>query len=187
MQHHDSIKKRADKILDECCREYKSYLFKYAYFRTENDKDAAEDCVQEALIVFYKRLLKGEEFEHPKAFLYRTVDNFVKEYLKEKSKAIKQQVPLYSDEAVQLSSYEQQLENVDDKTEKEIINSLIESLSDNDKDIYISRYIDALSVKDIAEKYSISISAVTTRLLRLRQKVYDGLRKELKERGLSDE
>lgn len=187
MQHHENLKKKADKILDECCREYKTYLFKYAFLRTGNDKDAAEDCVQEALMIFYKRLLKGEEFEHPKAFLYRTVDNLIKEFLREKKKQTDKQIPLDSNEAESIGSFDKHFENIDERVENEIIANVISTLSENDKQIYISRYVENLSVKEISEKLSISVSAVTTRLLRLRERVSTKVRQELKERGIFDE
>ena len=41
----------ADKLLEEYCRQYKESLYKYAYLRTGHDKDAAEDCIQEAFMV----------------------------------------------------------------------------------------------------------------------------------------
>lgn len=178
-------KKRADELLDEYCKKYKSVLFKYAYLRTGNNREAADDCVQEAYVIIYKRMLKGETFAQPKAFLYRTVDNLVKEYLREFKTRIKMNISLESGEAGSLTSPASEYDGINPQDEEEIIKLILNSLSDSDKILYRSRYIEHLSVKDISERFGLSVSAVTTRLLRLRGKIGDKLEKELNERGIS--
>ena len=69
-----SEKKRADALLQECYDQYRIRLFNYCLSRLDS-REAADDCVQETFIVFYNKLLDGEEFENPRAFLYRTADN----------------------------------------------------------------------------------------------------------------
>ena len=175
------IKKKADKLLEEYCQNYKTSLYKYAYLRTGHDKDAAEDCVQEAFMVIYKRLCKGEEFSQPKAFLYRTVDNFVKEHLKDVEKRKKIQDATATENAF----YELPVfDNLDEQTENEIIKAVFKEMSDKEKVIYRKRYIEKCNVRDIANEYNISVSTVTTRLYRIRQKAEDIVKRELSERGI---
>ncbi len=175
------IKKNADKLLEEYCQNYKTSLYKYAYLRTGHDKDAAEDCVQEAFMVIYKRLRKGEEFSQPKAFLYRTVDNFVKEHLKDLQKRKKIQDATMGESAFfELPVFQ----NLDEQTENEIINAVFKKMSDKEKVIYRKRYIEKCNVRDIATEYNISVSTVTTRLYRIRQKAEDIVKRELSERGI---
>lgn len=175
------MKKKADKLLEEYCQKFKTSLYKYAYLRTEHDKDAAEDCVQEAFIIIYKRLCKGEEFAQPKAFLYRTVDNFVKEHIKDMQKQKKIQDMVTPENAfLKLSVFD----SVDEQTENEIIKAVFAQMSDKEKVIYKRRYIDKCNVRDIAKEYNISVSAVTTRLYRIRQKAEEKVKQELTERGI---
>ncbi len=175
------IKKKADKLLEEYCQNYKTCLYKYAYLRTGHDKDAAEDCIQEAFMVIYKRLCKGEEFSHPKAFLYRTVDNFVKEHLKDIEKRKKVQDAT----ATENMFFEMPVfDNLDEQTENEIIKAVFKEMSDKEKVIYRKRYIEKCNVRDIANEYNISVSTVTTRLYRIRQKAEDIVKRELSERGI---
>lgn len=176
-------KKKADKLLEEYCQNYKTNLYKYAYLRTGHDKNAAEDCVQEAFMVIYKRLCKGEDFLQPKAFLYRTVDNFVKEHLKDLQKQKKIQDATTVDGAFfELPVFE----TLDEQTEDEIIKAVFKEMSDKEKVIYRRRYIDKCNVRDIAEEYNISVSTVTTRLYRIRQKAEEIVKRELSERGISE-
>lgn len=175
-----NIKKKADKLLEEYCQQYKTSLYKYAYLRTGHDKDAAEDCVQEAFMIIYKRLCKGEEFLQPKAFLYRTVDNFVKEHLKDVEKRKKIQNSTSENTFFELSVFD----NLDEQTETEIINAVFKEMNDKEKVIYRKRYIEKYSVRDIANEYNISVSTVTTRLYRIRQKAENIVKQELSERGI---
>lgn len=177
----NKVKNRADKILEEYCQKYKTSLYKYAYLRTDHDKDAAEDCVQEAFMVIYKRLCKGEEFQQPKAFLYRTLDNFVKEHNKNLKKQKKvQDAVTYENTVFELPI----MKNLDVQGEDEIIRAVFQAMPDKDKVIYRRRYIDKYSVKDIAKEYNISVSSVTTRLYRIRQNAEKIIKSELEERGI---
>ena len=173
-------KTNANKLLEEYCRQYKELLYKYAYLRTGHDKNAAEDCVQEAFMVIYRRLKKGEEFKEPKAFLYRTVDNLVKVHLRDMKKRQK-----IDDEVVrqELSQWNI-LDNLAPETEEEIIRVALSEMNDSEKVIYKQRYIENKNIKEIAQQYNLSITAVTTRLYRIRQKVEARVKQELQERGI---
>lgn len=174
-------KRNADKLLEDYCRQYKEILYKYAYLRTGHDKNAAEDCVQEAFMVIYRRIKKGEEFKEPKAFLYRTVDNFIKKHLRDEKKRQK------ISEAVvpEVTSQWDILDRLAPETEEEIINAALSEMNDTERIIYRRRYIENKNVKEIAQQYHLSVTAVTTRLYRIRQKVEARVRQELKERGIS--
>lgn len=168
-------------MLEKYCRDYKTSLYKYAYLRTDHDKDAAEDCVQEAFMIIYKRLCKGEEFEQPRAFLYRTLDNLVKEHIKSLKKRKKiQETVTYENTFFELPVFKE----LDERSENEIIRAVLNGMQDKDKVIYKRRYIDKYSVKDIAKEYNISVSSVTTRLYRIRQNAEKIIRCELEERGI---
>ena len=89
-----SEKKRANALLQECYNEYRIRLFNYCLSRLDGSREAADDCVQETFIVFYDRLLDGEQFENPRAFLYRTADNFVKRQKQKAASELRREVPL---------------------------------------------------------------------------------------------
>lgn len=174
-------KKKIDKLLEEYCRQYKELLYKYAYLRTGHDKAAAEDCVQDAFMIIYRKMKKGEEFAQPKAFLYRTVDNLIKEHLRSVQKQQKINEKMLNNSGPQEFNI---YEHLEPRTEAEIISTALNEMNDTEKILYKRRYIENKNVREIAEEFKISVTAVTTRLYRIRQKVEDKVQHELKERGI---
>ena len=166
-----SEKKRANALLQECYDQYRLKLFNYCLSRLDGSREAADDCVQETFIVFYNKLLDGEEFENPRAFLYRTADNFVKRQKQKDAVELKRSIPL--DEAADVGVTDEYLSRLDLIDYEEIAKILLNLLTDEEKQIYDLRYIRKQGVEDIAEQLGISRPAASMRLMRLRNKIKD--------------
>lgn len=95
-------KRQADALLQQCYADYRIKLFNYCLARLDGSREAADDCVQEAFIVFYDKLLEGVDFDNLRAFLYRTADNFVKRHKQQIASEAKHNVSL--DEARDFAS-----------------------------------------------------------------------------------
>ncbi len=161
-------KSKADKILskyyDDCYRS----LLKYCRVRLGKYESHAHDCVQDAFIVLYNKLTDGENIENPRAFLYRTADNFIRRTVKECSKQLKRNVSLDDVSAITSSS----VSVINDTLDYEkCAEALIDMLSDYDKQIYIMKYIEKLSIGEIAVSLNISPAAAAKRLQRMRDKI----------------
>lgn len=167
-----SKKKRANALLQECYNEYRIRLFNYCLSRLDGSREAADDCVQETFVVFYDRLLEGEEFENPRAFLYRTADNFVKRQKRKEAVELRREVPLDSVSHIGVGDeeYESRLEGID---LGEFAEWLISLLTDEEKELYALRYQQRIGVGEIAERLGISRPAASMRLVRLRNKIKD--------------
>lgn len=165
-----SEKKNANLILQKCYDEYRTKLFSYCLSRLDGAREAADDCVQEAFIVFYNRLLSGEKFENPRAFLYRTADNFVKRQKQEAATALRHEVPLESAENIGISDeeYTARLDLID---YEKCAMLLLNLLTDEEKQLYNLRYVQKNGVEEIAEMLGISRPAASMRLMRLRNKI----------------
>lgn len=139
-------KRRADAMLQQCYAEYRLKLFNYCLSRLDGMREAADDCVQEAFVVFYNKLLSGEEFENPRAFLYRTADNFVK---RQKAAAeLRREIPL--DCARDFASNDIELnERLNSIDYDECAKRLIKELTDEEKQLYDFRYQQKLGVEEI--------------------------------------
>lgn len=163
-------KQRANALLQKYYSEYRTKLFAYCLSRLDGARETADDCVQEAFIVFYNRLLSGEEFENPRAFLYRTADNFVKREKQKAATEMRREIPLESarDIAVNDEDFTARLDAIDYEMFAE---TLIALLSDEEKIIYDLRYTQKISVEEIANTLGISRPAASMRLMRLRNKI----------------
>ena len=167
-----SVKKRATDLLQQCYDDYRLKLFNYCLARLSGEREAADDCAQEAFLVFNKRLLDGEEFENPRAFLYRTAENFVKRRQEQITNETKRIVPLEAaeDAAVSDEFYTETLASIDFDA---LAKRLIDELSEDEKTLYNLRYIQNTRVDEIALALNISRPAASMRLVRLKTKITD--------------
>ena len=155
--------KQVNKLFEECYAEYRIKLFNYCLARLSGNREEADDCVQETFTLFYKKLKSGEEFEHPRAFLYRTADNFVSRQKEKNAKDSKRNVEIVTE-----TEFFQRLEEIDfDAFAKE----LLSLLSEKEKEIYSLRYIEKMSVEEMAKKSGVSRPAMSMKLMRLRNKI----------------
>ena len=167
-----SVKKRATDLLQQCYDDYRLKLFNYCLARLSGEREAADDCVQEAFLVFSQRMFDGEEFENPRAFLYRTAENFVKRRQEQITRETKRNVPLEAaeDAAVSDEIYTETLDSIDFDA---LAKHLIDELSEDEKKLYNLRYIQNTRVDEIALALNISRPAASMRLVRLKTKITD--------------
>ena len=168
-------KKNADEILRQTYSTYSEKIGRYCNIKLKN-RSEADDCVQECFIVFYRRVLRGEEIENIGAFLYKTADNLIKTQWRQDKKNNK--VVSLDDVAETVSAPETtDCSNIDfDFCAYKIINSL----NEKEKEIYKLKYVDGKSIVDVSYELNISFDAVAKRLSRLRQKVRDIIAEEMK-------
>lgn len=152
-------------IFEQCYKEYYQSLINFAHARLRESSDFCEDCVQEAFLVLYNCLQAGEEFEYPRAFLYKTLDNIIK----------KQKTKIMTDEmnTVSLDDPKNSMEiAVHDAIDYEkYIKILEDSLDEDEKFIYTEKYVNEKKIEQIAIENNLSVGAVTMRLSRLRKKL----------------
>ncbi len=170
MNDKNRIRKPADKLVSECFKEYRLKLFRYCLARLDGSREDADDCVQDAFLVFQKTLAEGKTVENPRAFLYRTAENFVKRRKEENAKAAKRNVPLEFAENTVTVEYDY-LRAVDETDYDLLAEKLINTLTPNEKQLYDLRYRQKNEVNQIAGFLGISPAAVSMRLMRLRDKV----------------
>ena len=168
-------KKRADEQLRRAYDTYYEKIARFCNIKLKN-RNEAEDCVQECFMVYYKRILSGEEIGNTGAFLYKIADNLVKTQWRQDKKA-NNILPL-DDLAESLSATEViDCSNIDfDSCAERIINILDEK----EQFLYKLKYTDQKSIAEIAEELNISFDATAKRLSRLRQKVKEMVEEEMK-------
>lgn len=161
-------KSDADIILSKCYDDCYQSILKYCRVRLGKFDSHAHDCVQESFIILYSKLKSGEAIDNPRAFLYRTADNFIKRTVKECSKQQSRNIPLEEIYAVTVSSVPM---IPDDFDYDKYAEALISKLNEDEKQIYSMKYSDKMSIGEIAVYLNISPAAAAKRLQRMRDKV----------------
>ena len=157
-------------VLKECYAEYRIKLFNYCLARLDGEREDADDCVQDSFLVLQQKLNSGEVIENPRAFLYRTADNFVRRRKEDRAKAKQRNVPLeYAEDIASVDA--DYLAAVDETDYDLLAEELIKTLSDDEKALYDLRFVRRTAVNDIAVMLEISPAAVSMRLKRLKEKV----------------
>lgn len=168
-------KKRADELLRQSYDTYYEKIARFCNIKLKN-RNEAEDCVQECFMVYYKRILRGEEIGNTGAYLYKIADNLVKTQWRQDKKA--NNIISLEDVAETLATDEVfDYGNMDyDSCAERIIGTLDEK----EQYLYKLKYTDRKSIAEIAEELNISFDATAKRLSRLRQKVKVIIEKEMK-------
>ena len=162
--------RNAEKVFEQCYKDYRIKIFNYCLSRLEGSREKADDCTQETFIVFYNKLLDGEKFENPRAFIYRTADNFIKRQKQRTATELKYEIPL--EKAAEIEAFDDEYASVLNQIDyDECAKLLLNKLDEEELKIYRLRYIENNKVEAIAEQLGISRPAASMRLLRLRNKI----------------
>ncbi len=165
-------KKQLDIEFNRIYKLYVESIYKFCLSKLSCNEEYAKDCTQDTFLIFYKRLKSGEEFEIPRAFLYRTANNFVKRKHEEIKKTLSNQTAL-EDGNILLSDNMAKVEiNVDFKLFQQRLNEI---LSEEEKLIYTKRFVEAQSIENIATELKISKHYCTVKISRLRKKIREQL------------
>ena len=165
-----SAKKQTTALLQQLYDDYRLKLFNFCLARLSGERESADDCVQEAFLVLGSKLKNGEEIENPRAFLYRTAENFVRRRQEQIAKDTKRLVPLEkaTEAATNDEVFSDAIENIDYDA---LAEKLMDTLGDDEKLLYNLRYIQNTRVDEIATILNISRPAVSMRLVRLKIKI----------------
>ena len=142
-------KAAADEKLHQAYSMYGVLLTKYCTVRLGEAIASVDDCIQNAFLIYYNKILNGETIENPKAFLYRGTD-------------------LETAENISVDESFERTADLDYDYLKEI---LINKLSEDEQLLYQQKYVQRLSLKELGDYYSIKPAAVANRTSRLRTKI----------------
>lgn len=149
-------------------RDYDRYFIniqRFCMVKLKN-QEQADDCVQECFFILYEHYRKDEDIKNVAGFLYKIADNLIKTQWRENQKAEKiVQIDALSDT---IPAKEDTYSDVDYDV---LAEKLLQTLNDNEKELYKLKYIENKSIEEISKELSMNYQAVAKRLSRLRQKV----------------
>jgi len=140
-------------------------IFRHCYFRV-SDRDKAKDLMQETFMRTWQFVSEGKEIQNMKAYLYQVANNLIiHQYRKKKEVSLDDLQEDGFDPGFDDRSH---LENF--IAGKEAI-EILPMLDDLYREVVVMRYIDDMSVSEIAQVLRISENVVSVRLHRALRKL----------------
>jgi RNA polymerase sigma factor (sigma-70 family) len=149
---------------------YYNQILNYCRYHLGFNLEAAEECTQEVFAIYFIKS-KAVVIYNPKAWLYRTADNYINRYKRALEKESHKIMSLSnSDIEERYLFYEQ---DFDSSTENYIniensIEEILSNLNSEERKLYKLHYKDNLSLKELSLTYGISIPATKSKLHRLK-------------------
>lgn len=155
MEHHTTQ-------LTQAYEEYGDAIFRYCFYKI-SDREKALDFVQETFTRTWQYLVNGNEIGNMKTFLYTTARHIViDEYRKKKTVSL----DAFIDEGFEPYVDMDAAENLYTKLDAAKVIESIHTLPETYSSIIVMRYVNDLSVKDIAQIVNETENVVSVRIHR---------------------
>jgi len=161
------LKARDLKSLEYLIDNYSNFVFKVSY-SVLNNLESSEECTNDVMLKVWDNInsFKGDITQFPKWLVVITkrqgIDMLRKEK-KHKNNIVLEDKIMYFTKGVE--------EEVQEKISVENINEKVQALDKNSREVIIRKSFKGETVNDISRDLGISISAVSNRLLRARQRL----------------
>lgn len=153
--------------------QYSDAIFRYCLYQTSN-REKALDLTQDTFIKTWEYLSSGSKVENIKAFLYKVANNLIIDYRrKKKSESLDQMMEKGLDIGNGINDVEQ-AENI---YEKNTILQAMNQLEEKYRNVLTLRFIENLSVKEIAKVLKKTENNISVRIHRGIQKLKEILEK----------
>lgn len=152
---------------------YINRIYRFVFFKVNNVHDA-QDLTAETFLKLWQYIKEGKEIDNLNAFIYIVARNAVIDFYREKKK--RQTESLEESDASELIDEGKNLleEQIIGSDLKEVLAGL-ESLKDEYREVIALRFLDELSISEIAEVLNKSKGAVRVLLHRALQALKDNV------------
>ncbi|NLJ30476.1 MAG: sigma-70 family RNA polymerase sigma factor [Clostridiales bacterium] len=162
---------------DEAAEQYYTEILAYCRYHLNFDRPTAEECTQDVFAAFFE-YSADSEIRFPRAWLYRTADNYINRYRRcmEKQKATILTFPEEENHAIwgnPALTYNQDFDRIFDRSIniEKYAERVVACLSRDELKLYRLYYQDHLSLNEIAEIYALTYKAASNRLYRIKIKL----------------
>ncbi len=157
--------------------EYSDGLFRYALFKTSN-RELALDIVQDTFTSVWEYIAKNGKIDNIRAFLYRTLNNrIIDSYRKKQSESLDNLI----NEGYDIGFDDRQ--KMEDLLMGESVWSKVTQMDKNHIEILTLRYMNDLSIKEIAQMLEQSENSVSVKIHRALEKLKEKLEHSLEAEG----
>ena len=149
-------------------------IFRYCYFQTSN-REVALDLSQDTFTKTWQYIADGKEVDNIKAFLYRVAKNLIIDWRRKKKSG---SLDALLDEGFDYEEDYDEMERQETAFEAGQAKEALGQIKKSYKEVLTLRYIDGMSVKDIAEKLGAAENTISVRIHRGLQKLNDILEEQ---------
>lgn len=135
-------------------------IFKHCYFRLFN-RERAKEIMQDTFLRTWEQMNKGVEIKNIKAFLYRIATNLIIDDTRKKKT---NSLDLMQEQGFNPSTTD--TDAIFNHLDGERLRQLIEKMDPKYSHVILMRYVDDLSVKEIAETLGVTQNVVSVRIHR---------------------
>jgi RNA polymerase sigma-70 factor (ECF subfamily) len=125
---------------------YSNDIFRFCMVKTKN-RDQALDMTQEAFMKFWEYLARSTEIDNPRALLYRIANNLIIDSYRKKKDVL---VEDYSAQPLQQELVNDPRSRMENKIDGEFAIELLHELPELTREIITLKFLDNLSVSEIA-------------------------------------
>ncbi|MDO8641111.1 MAG: sigma-70 family RNA polymerase sigma factor, partial [Nitrosarchaeum sp.] len=159
--------------------DYAERIFKYCYFRVSS-KEEAEDITAKVFLKTWEYLEKGNVIEHPKTFLYKSANNLVIDFYRT-TKRNREWSLDDPEHELDIPADNDLIKDLDTQILINEVRDYIVALPEKYQLIVILRYVDDLTIPEIADVTDLSENNISVRLHRaiekLKQQMLDNKKK----------
>lgn len=146
---------------------YQDEFARYAKYMT-GSADEAADVIQESLVRAYRSLRRCGDRANFKGWLFRIVSNQCKTHL---AKRRRRRMEPLSDEAIQVPSPADPEADAQGADVRRKVHDALQRLPTDQREALVLKYVEGMSLPEMAQALSASISALKMRLLRGRREL----------------
>ncbi len=141
--------------------EHADAIFRYCYFKL-SDRDRALDLLQDTFVKVWQYMCNGHNVENVKALLYMTARNLIIDEYRKKKMSSLEKLQEEGWEPVEEGYVDSLVNRLDSLRAVEFI----QKIPDKYRDVIFMRYVQDLSIKEIASLVGESENAVSVRIHR---------------------
>lgn len=170
----DTEEKKGKDLFIELYDTHADAIFRFCYFKTGN-REIAKDLTQDIFIKVLNYLAK-KEVQNAKSFIYTIAKNTVIDYWRKSKSVSENQLPEGFLESVA------EKDNTESDIDYSIFLSLLDKLSESDREVILLRFVEDMSSKDMAESLGERENTILVRISRAKEKLR-GLLKEIENKN----
>lgn len=145
--------------------EYADALFRHCYFRTGN-REVGKELMQETFMKAWEYAAKGNEVENLRAFLYRTANNLMVDFLRQKSRRTEESLEDMQETGFDIESDEDATRETEKGFADAQVVAVLQKIDEPYRSTVVMRYIDELSPQEIAQATGESVNVISVRINR---------------------